>query len=194
MFFTILGILAAVIFIIGDIPYFYDTVKGTTKPHRVTWGVVVLLNITGFANQYASGARDSLWLFGAAVNMTGAIFVASIPRGVGGHTKQDILAMIISLGGIVLWQAFDSPLLSIFANIVVASVALVPTFAKAKVYPETETKAAWVGGTTAAFLTAIAVGELDVQLLLLPVASFILQGYMVYILFYGHKKHSHKYN
>lgn len=183
MIFKLLGIVSAILFIVCDFPYLVDTIKGTTKPHRVTWGGVVLLNIIGFANQLASGASNSLWLFGAAVLMTGAIFLASLRNGVGGHTKQDVIAIIASAVGLALWAIFSNPVFSIFANVFVATVALLPTFAKARKYPETETKIAWSGGALSALLATISVGTLNWQLLLLPGASTLLQGYMVYLLY-----------
>jgi hypothetical protein len=183
MFYEALGILGALVFIACDIPYLIDTIQSKIKPHRVTWGVVFLLNTIGFANQLASGASNSLWLFGAAVLMTGAIFLASLKNGVGGHTKQDIIAIVASAIGLALWALFNSPIFSIFANIFVATVALLPTYTKAKKHPETETKIAWLGGAIGALLATISVGTLNWHLLILPGASTLLQGYMVYILY-----------
>lgn len=183
MLFSILGVLSAVIFLACDFPYLIDTIKGKIQPQRVTWGVVALLNVIGFANQLASGASNSLWLFGAATLMVGAIFLASLKNGVGGHSRQDIIAIVASLTGLVLWVIFNSPVFSIVANIFVATVALMPTFAKAKKHPETETKIAWLGGAISALLATISVGSLDWQLLILPASSTILQSYMVYILY-----------
>lgn len=184
MIFQILGVLSALIFIIADIPYLRDTIKGKTKPQRVTWGVVVLLNLIGFANQYAAGATNSLWIFGAAAIMTCAIFIASIKKGVGGHSKLDVFSIVAALLGIVLWQLLDSPLYSIFANIFIGTVALIPTFAKAKKHPETETKITWLLGVVSVFFAALSVGAWNWQLLILPLSSAILQGYMVYILYF----------
>ena len=183
MLFTILGVLSAVVFILGDIPYLSDTLKAKIKPQRVTWGVVFLLNMIGFANQYASGADNSLWLFAAAVLMTGAIFLASIKNGVGGYAKLDIFSLVASFVGIVLWQVFDSPLLSILANMFVGVVALIPTFVKTQRHPETENGIAWLAGSVSALMAAVSVGKFDVTLLLLPVTSALLQSYMVYLLY-----------
>lgn len=183
MIFTALGILSAIIFLLGDIPYLSDTIRGKIKPHRVSWGVIFLLNAIGFANQYAAGARNSLWLFGAAVLMTGAIFVASLKNGVGGKTKLDIFSLVTSLIGVLLWQAFDSPILSVLANVVVAIVALLPTFAKAKKNPETENGIAYAAGAVSSLLATISVGEWDWVLLILPLTSTILQVYMSYLLY-----------
>ncbi len=192
MFYEILGIASGVIFIICDIPYLIDTIVAKTKPHRVSWGVAFLLNLIGLANQFASGAKNSLWIFVASVLMTGLIFLASLKNGVGGHTKQDIYTIIACLSGVALWGLFNSPVFSIVINVFIAIFALIPSFAKARRAPETETKIAWTGGTVSAFLATISVGELNWKLLILPTVSVILQGYMVYILYIGAYKFKQK--
>jgi hydrogenase/urease accessory protein HupE len=179
----LIGIAAAIIFLIGDIPYLRDTVKGVTQPQRVTWGVVTILNLIGTLNQWASGADNSLWLFAAATFATGAIFVASLKHGVGGHSKQDIVAIVISMIGIGLWLVFDSPLLSILATMIVAIISLAPSFVKAKKDPNSETRISWLIGTISALMSAVSVGELNWQLLILPLNGAMLQAYMVYLLY-----------
>lgn len=185
MILSILGILSAIIFIVGDLPYIKDTFAGKTKPQRVTWGVVFLLNSVGFANQYASGARNSLWLFGAAVIITGIIFASSIKYGVGGYSRIDIFSLVAALSGIALWIMFDSALLSILANLFVAVIALIPTFIKAYATPESETNITWLLGAASALLASLSVGAIDFKLLILPVASTILQAVMAYLLYFG---------
>lgn len=188
MFFTALGILSSIIFLIGNFPYITDTIKGKTKPERVTWGTVFVLNTIAFANQLASGAGNSLWLFGVAVLATGTIFSLSIFKGVGGHSNLDIFAIAMALAGLALWIAFDSPTFSILATLIVGIVALLPTFAKAKKQPETETKITWLLGSTSALLATISVGVWDWRLLVLPINATVAQGYMVYILYFETKK------
>lgn len=188
MLFTIIGILSAALFLIGDYSYFRDTLRGKTIPQRVTWGVGFLLNSIGFANQYASGASNSLWLFGAAVVATGAIFAASLFKGVGGYSKVDIFAVVITLLGIALWALFDSPLMSVLSTLVVVIVSLVPTIVKARRHPESETKIAWLLGAVSAFLAALSVGELNWLLLILPLNAGLVQAYISYILYFGSRK------
>jgi len=185
MLFRYIGIASALVFIVGDIPYVSDTFKGKIKPHRITWGIIALLNAIGFANQYASGASNSLWLFGAGTVVTGLIFVGSLRNGVGGRTRTDVTCLAIGLAGIVLWAIFKSPLYSIFANIVADIAALWPTYRKARLHPESETRISWLVGTFSVMLAAISVGRLDWRLLLLPVASIVLQAYIIYLLYFG---------
>ncbi len=188
MVFVALGIVSSIIFLIGDLPYVIDTIKGKTKPQRTSWGIIFFLNSVGFANQWASGARNSLWLFGASVIMTGAIFFASLFKGVGGHAKLDFLVLAAALVGVGLWFVFDSPAVSVVVTWVVAIFSLLPTIAKAKKHPETETKITWLLGAISTLLAAISVGKLDWQLLLLPINATILQAYMAYILYFQAKK------
>lgn len=188
MFLSVVGILSALVFLVCDFPYLSDTIKAKIKPQRVTWGVVFLLNVIGLANQYVSGARNSLWLFAAAVIMTGAIFVASLKNGVGGHAKLDIFSLVLALTGVVLWQTFQSPMLSVLANVTVGLVAMVPTYVKARKHPETENGIAYLGGMISCILAAISVGKWELVLLLLPLSAAVSQSYLVYLLYLRKRK------
>jgi hypothetical protein len=192
MLFKLIGIASALIFIPGDMPYLWNTFAGKTSPHRVTWGIIAILNAIGFANQYASGATNSLWLFGAGAIMTGLIFLASLRHGVGGSSITDVVCLFVGLTGIVLWIVFKSPTYSIFANIVADIAALWPTYKKANKHPETETRISWLVGTISVVLEAISVGKLDWHLLLLPVASLVLQIPIVYLLYIAAPARAHK--
>ena len=184
MLLEILGIVGALLFLVGALPYFIDTLTGKTQPQRVTWGVVFILNSIALANQIAVGATNSLWLFIAAVVATGAIFLASIKNGVGGHSKSDVFALVASLFGIALWVTFDSPLMSILANLFVGIVSIQPTFAKARKNPESETRISWLLATISALMVTVSVGEINFEQQILPFSAAILQGYMVYLLYF----------
>ena len=188
MLLTIIGLLSATVFLIGDYAYFRDTLLGKTAPQRVTWGVAFLLNSIGFANQYASGASNSLWLFGASVLATAAIFGASLSKGVGGYSKLDIFAIVTAFIGVGLWVVFESPVLSIISTLVVVLVSMVPTIAKAKKHPQSETRVTWLLGAISTLMATVSVGELNWTLLILPVNATIIQSYMSYLLYIRAKR------
>jgi hypothetical protein len=183
MVFQILGLISGLIFFTVGFPYLFDTLRGKTRPHRVTWAIAVTLNLIGFANQFASGATNSLWMFGAATAMSIAIFTATLVKGVGGHSRLDIFTLTFAFAGIALWVHYDDPLFSIIANTFVAVVALVPTYLKARRDPASETRILWLGGTVGAALGALSVGKWDVQLLIIPVSGVLTQGLMAYTLY-----------
>ena len=180
--FQAIGILSSVVFIIGDIPYILDTFKGKTKPHRVTWGIVFLLNAIGFLNQYASGARNSLWLFGAATLVTGVIFFSSFRFGVGGKSRLDIFAVVFSLLGVCFWIVLKEPFISIVANLLVGTICFLPAYKKAWLDPGSETLSAYAFGSVSSALAAVSVGVLQLDLLLVFIVSTVLQIIMVAIL------------
>ena len=186
---AVLGILAGIVSFASNIPYIYDTIKKKTKPHRVTWGIFFLLNIIFLGNQLAAGATNSIWLVVAFAIATGTVFALSLERGIGGTTKLDIIVLLGALVGVVIWQLLNAPLASVVANLIVASIATIPTYKKAWTHPETETKVSYSVGAFSAFLAAISVGKWDAALLLLPMYSIVYQG-SIFLILMGRSKNS----
>ena len=178
--FQLIGVLSGVLALLADVPYIADILRGKTKPHRVSWSVFLTLNVINLFNQVAIGASYSLWLIAGFVAAQVVIVGLSIKRGVGGTSKLDLLCLAGAATGIGLWVYFQTALASIIANIAVGSIVLMPTAVKAFKRPATETKSTWLVGSLASALGAIAVGKLDVALLLLPIYSFVAQ-----LLIYG---------
>jgi hypothetical protein len=182
-FFALIGIVAAIIFIVGDIPYLADTLRKKTTPHRVSWGIAFMLNTIALLTQISSGAEESIWSFWAYLIMTGLIFLASLFHGVGGYSKRDFVIVLLSMVGVALWQIYDDPWFGIAMTAFVFTISITPTFIKAREDPESETRIAWLLATISAALTMISVGEFNPQLQLLPLLGVVLQGYMVYVLY-----------
>lgn len=180
--FAVIGILGGLLSLGANVPYILDTVKGRTKPHRVTWGIFFLLNVIFLANQLAAGATSSIWLVVAFTISTFTVFLLSIKRGTGGTSKLDIVILAGAILGLIVWQLMHSPVPSIIANLVVAAIASIPTYKKAWTHPHTETKISYSLGAVAALMSAISVGKLDVVLLLLPVYAVIYQGSIALVL------------
>lgn len=185
---AVFGVLGGTIALLSNVPYIVDTIKGKTKPHRVTWFVLVVLNITFVANQIGSGASNTLWLAISFLVSTIIISALSIKKGVGGGTKMDYLILLGSVVGVLLWVMFNSPVASTISNLTVASLAFVPTILKSWKAPETETNIKWLLGAVGAGFTVISIGEVDIPLLLLPLYSFILNFGIWLILIKGNIK------
>ena len=177
-----LGVFAGILSLIANIPYIIDTIKGKTKPHRVTWGIFFLLNLIFLANQLAAGATSSIWLVVAFATSTFIVFSLSVKLGIGGTSRLDILVLAGAMIGVVIWQLLDAPVASIIANLTVAAIASIPTYKKAWAHPETETTISYSVGAIAAAMSAISVGKLDFVLLLLPVYSVVYQSSIAVIL------------
>ena len=170
------GLLSGILIVIADMPYIWNALKRRTHPHRVTWFIIFVVNAIGLANQHASGAKSSLFFFIGATLITFLVFVASLYNGVGGFTKLDAVTLLGAIIGLVIWQLLKSPLFSVVANTVVAMMAIVPTFVKAYHQPKSETKITWLIGSISSLLAVIAVGKLDLALLLLPIYGTLQQA------------------
>ncbi|HEY4964112.1 MAG TPA: hypothetical protein VIH90_05445 [Candidatus Saccharimonadales bacterium] len=187
--FEFVGVLSGLIYIVGDIPYIKDVIKGRTKPQRISWALFFGLNVINLANQIALNAHSSLWLIYSWTLVTFIIFALSIKKGVGGKSRIDIICVSGAILGLILWALLKTPLASLYCNLLVGIIAFIPTIKKAYVSPGTETKISWLTATIAAVLSTISVGRGDSTLLLIPVCSAILSGTIFTILVVrGHKR------
>src|SRR6478752_2782885 len=94
------GILAGILQVIATAPYIRDTLRGSTQPHRATWGIWGVLAFVVFASQWASGGTWSLTLAAGQALTCCTIFVLAIGRGVGGVSPVELTLLGIAALGI----------------------------------------------------------------------------------------------
>lgn len=172
---SLLGITSAVLFLVGDWFYIKDTIWGQGRPHRIAFGIFLLINIVNVFNQLAIGASASLWLFLSATVTTLAIFVLSWFKGVGGSEPLDWFVLAGCLVGVGLWVVSREPMVSVWANFGVAILSVVPVFKKSYLRPYEEPIIPWIVCGIASLIGSAAVGRLDFALLLLPLQGAVLQ-------------------
>ena len=163
------GLLSGLLYFFSYFPYIKDTLRGKTKPERASWFIWATLGSIAFFSQLAKGATDSLWLSGLGTLCAIIIFILSIRYGVGGFTKRDIIALIISGIGLLLWSITKEPAVALFLVIVVDGVGSYVTIIKSYNDPESETLITWIFDGTAGLLSMLAVGNFDLILLSYPI-------------------------
>jgi hypothetical protein len=149
---------ALLIAVFGNFFYFRDTLKGETKPNRVTfflWGVAPL--IAFFAQHNAGGGEQAFYTLVIAL-MPLAIFGASFVdrKAYWKITPFDIACGCISLVALGLLLLTNQPLLSLLFSVVADLSAAIPTIIKSYKYPETETTLAYafeIGSSLVVLLT-----------------------------------------
>lgn len=183
----LLGFFSGLLGLFANVPYILDAIRGTTTPHLVSWSIFLLINLINIANQMASGATHSLWLtIGFCVSQA-VIVCLAFRNGIGKLETLDVVCLVGACVGILLWMYFQTPIVSIIANIVAATIALIPTLVKAYRKPRTETKISWLLGGIAALLGAFAVGGWMLELLLFPLYSCLVQ-FLVYAILLTREK------
>lgn len=153
----IIVILAVLLNSVWGSLYVYDTIKGKTKPNRVTWWIWAL------APLIATCAAVSDWVTWAVLPvfisgfMPLMIFISSFynKNSFWKLWKLDYFCLFTAFLAIILWIVTSNPLLAIIFSVLADLFAAIPTIIKIYKYPETETVytfMAWLISSLSAFL------------------------------------------
>lgn len=131
---------------VGTYAYIRDTLRGTTKPNRVTWFLWSVAPIIGATAAFYSGVS---WAT-VPVLMTGIfpflVFVASFWNSNAYWKLEtfDYICGAFSVLALVLWAITHEPIIAIIFAIIADAFAALPTLLKAWKYPDTETALAYI--------------------------------------------------
>ena len=139
-----MGLLAFLVMLVGYVPYVLSIFKGRTKPSRVSWWIWTLLGTVNFASYWQSGAIETMWVHGIIVVGPFTIALLSVRHGMGGSSRLDRFTLVGCALSLVLWGTTGSAALGLFFNLLVDSIAAIPTVSKAWKQPETENLPAWL--------------------------------------------------
>lgn len=154
-FARLLIIFSALLTIVAASAYLRDTLKGKTKPNRISWFLWALLPL--IATAAALRADADIWAT-IRVFLAGflplIIFLASFwnKQSYWRLTFFDWLCGGFAFLAIAVWLILDSPRITILFAVIGDSFAALPTFIKAWKYPKTETGITYVINLIAAFL------------------------------------------
>lgn len=183
-----IGYLSGFVNIFGFIPYVRDIFKGTTRPERISWFIWLILGFIAFASQFAEGARASLWMPAIQTIGVAYIFLLSLTKGEGGFKKLDIVALIVTVVGLILWYVTQEAAWALFFVILVDAAGMSLTTIKCYKDPGSETLAGWVFYAISGLLATISVGSLNGILLAYPVYIFLANLSAVLAILAGRKK------
>ena len=164
----IFGIISGVFAIVSAVPYIRDTLKGSTRPNQVTWFIWVLLLVIALLSQISSGGKDSLVFVCGDLIATSIILVLALFKGERQWHWIDKWALVGAGIGLVLWGVFNQPVLALAMIIFVDFCGAVPTLRKSFAEPESETFIAYLITATGAVFGILAVGALNISLLVYP--------------------------
>ena len=151
-----LVVLSALISCAGGYVYVRDTLKGTTRPNRVSWGMWAFAPLIGTGAALAAGA--DVWVT-TRTFLAGFIpllvFIASFwnHQTYWKTTRFDIACGALSLVAVVAWVVVGAPTYAILIAAMGDLFAAIPTIRKAWEHPETETPLAYL----ASFLSVVLV-------------------------------------
>jgi hypothetical protein len=162
---------------LGAAVYLRDTLRGTTKPNRVTWLLWAIAPLLAAAVEL----DDGVGLRALPTFMVGfmplLVFIGSFhnPASVWRIRRIDYACGAMSVVGTVVWLVTRNGVLAISAAIAADFMAGVPTLIKSWTHPETETVHSYVG----------AVVSMVVVLLTVQHWSFDVAAFPAFIVFVG---------
>lgn len=157
----------------GALRYIRDTLRGSTRPNRVTyfmWAVAPLIATAAAVSRGVTWAAVPIFMSGFGPLM---IFVSSFAN------RQafwklgvlDYFCGVFSALALILWAVTNDPIIAIVLAIVSDGLAALPTLIKAWSFPETETGISYVLAFVSASTSFAAVRQWN----------FIECGFAVYL-------------
>lgn len=166
--------LAVVFNLTGGLSYLISTLKGESKPNKVTWFLWGLAPMIAFVAQLKQGVGlVSLMTFTVGFSPI-LIFFASFlnKKAAWKITKFDLICGALSLLGLILWAYTRVGNWAILFSILSDGLAGVPTIVKAYKLPETENYHAYFFAWMGAIITLLTIKSWD----------FAHAGFALYIL------------
>jgi hypothetical protein len=135
----IFGAVAALLAVVGYIPYIKDTVQRKTTPHPYSWFLWTLQTAIVYALQVINGAGAGSWMTLVITIMSVLIFVLSLKNGKAHITVSDTIYLVITLLVLFLWLVVKEPVLSVIIITAIDVLTFVPTVRKTWNKPYSET-------------------------------------------------------
>ena len=150
--------LGAILVLIGSAEYIINTIKGKTKPNRMTWLIWSIAPIIGTIAAVSNGVTWAILPtfmagFGPLLVFVVSLFNKKSYWKLGGG---DYLCGALAILALVLWAVTKDPNIAILFSILADLFAAIPTLIKAWRYPETESGLIFIfdilGQTSALFV------------------------------------------
>ncbi len=171
--------------LIGAYSYIRDTIRGKTKPNRITWLLWSIAPFIGSAAAFASGVRWAV----IPVFMSGfgplTVFISSFvnKNSYWKLERFDYLCGFLSLLALILWGITKMPIIAIIFAIASDLLAGVPTILKSWKYPETENAAPFTTGLLASISSFAAVKMWNFSSIGFPIYLTLMNGLIAIIIY-----------
>jgi len=162
------GVGSALLDLAAIVPYIRSIRSGKTKPERSTWWIWSILMVIALAAQAAAGATWSLLLTGTLLIGNLTIAALSVRSGYGHFKAKDLVALLVTALGAVLWKATNNPLAALIVIIAVDFLGNWLTLTKSWRAPYSENLFSWALMALAGVAGLLAVGSWHLTPIIFP--------------------------
>lgn len=177
-----IAIIAALLAIVGNIPYLKDIISKKIQPHPYTWFVWSIVSLITFFGQIAKGAGIGALPTAASEIFTIIIFIYSLRYGFKDIKKIDTFFLILALLGIIPWIFLRDPTISIIIAVCIDLIAFVPTIRKTWKYPKTENPILYGMNVLRHILALFSMQTYNIATTLHSIAMIVTNSFMTIIL------------
>ncbi len=176
--------LAVVLNLWGGFNYLVSTLKGETRPNKVTWFLWGLAPLIAFAAQIVQGVGLSSLMTLTVGLSPMVIFLASFinKKSEWKISKFDLSCGAVSLLALMLWSITQIGNIAILFAILADGLAAVPTLIKSYQAPETENYQAFLFAGIAAIITILTVKDYNFANIAFPVYIFSICSIFVLLI------------
>ncbi len=175
----------AAVQLIGIFSYAKETLRGNTKPNRVTW----LMWFVAPSIATLAALADGVTWAALPVFMSGfgplIVFIVSFvnPRSYWKLERFDYLCGLCSVLALMIWDITREPFIAILFAIASDGFAAVPTLVKSLNYPETETVHAYTTGLFNALTSFAAVVTWNFSSYAFPAYLVVLNVLLIFAIY-----------
>ena len=157
------AILAAVVAVTGSAGYALDTLRGRTEPNRVSWSLWAVAPLIAFAAELSEGVGvKSLLTFSVGFGPALVVIASFLDeRAYARVTRVDVACGVLSVAALAMWAITGKGDVAIAFSILSDFFAAIPTLAKARREPGSESPKAFVGGVLGAAITLLTIPGSD---------------------------------
>lgn len=185
---TTVAIIAALLAIVGNIPYVRDVIKKRVQPHPYTWLIWSVVSCIVFFGQLAKGAGIGALPTAAAEIFTIIIFFFSLRYGFKNIRQIDTYFFIAALLGIIPWVLTKDPTISVIIAVTIDFIAFIPTLRKTWTKPKTETSLLYGMNVLRHILMLISLQAYNVATMLHSIVMIATNTFMTWLIIFHKKK------
>jgi uncharacterized protein with PQ loop repeat len=177
----VIGIIAGILGLLGCIPYLASIFKRKTRPNKASWIIWALVGGLLAFSYFEDGDKNALWL--PLSYFLGPFFIAilSFRYGYSEWSKLEIVCIIMAALSILPWLISANAVVTLLINVLIDSMAAVPTLIKSYREPESEDLTAWLIFLIAGTMELFAISTWDITSIY-PLYLFFLTGSVVLLI------------
>jgi hypothetical protein len=168
---------------LGTAVYLRDTLRGTTKPNRVTWLLWAVAPLLATAVELDEGVGLRALPTFMIGFMPLLVFIGSFhnPTSMWKIRRIDYACGVMSVVGTVVWLVTRNGVLGISAAIAADFLAGIPTLMKSWTHPETETVHSYVGAVVSMIILLLTIDRWTFEVAAFPVFIVIMGSVEVFL-------------